>query len=495
MMRREAIIAAVLALATATPAHGALETVLQDDANLIHRPHEQVDASMAQIAALGVDRVRLTANWSALTRDTPRFDARDPAAYEQARWRGLDQAVTLALAHGLNPSIDIGYWAPSWASSAREPERARTNIDPGAFADFAVAIARRYDGTFVPEDDGALPEPSPDQSFLEQLLGRPDTPLPPPPREPLGRVDQFALWNEPNHQALLMPQWRHGRPASPGVYRRMLLAAYPAAKAVRPDATFLVGNTASMGAEGEGGVAPLRFLRTLACAGCPQVPGDGWAHHPYTRNEPPDVSGPGPDDVYLADLGRRSRTLRRLAAAGRVAPGLRNIHINEFGYETRKIGSRPHIPPRRQARWLTWAEHVADRTPGVVSFAQFLLRDQPPAPVRVSASRNRPFGQYYTGLLTAEGRPKPAASSFVAGLDAERRSRGRVLLWGRLRLAPGPVTVTVERRRPGGPWQRRFTVEADGRSTFQRVDVAPPGTRYRLRRPDGATGLPVAPRP
>jgi hypothetical protein len=141
---------------------------------------------------------------------------------------------------------------------------------------------------------------------------------------------------------------------------------------------------------------------------------------------------------------------------------------------------------------------VADRVPGVVSFAQFLLRDQPPAPVRVSDSTNRPYGDFYTGLQTTEGVDKPAARSFTAGLFAARRPGGRVLLWGRLRLGAGPREVVVERRVPGSPWGRLLTVTADGQATFSRVVGGRPGARYRLRwtAADGAriAGLGVAPR-
>jgi hypothetical protein len=502
-MRREAWLGVVMALLLpAAPASAALETILQDDANLIHRPRAQVRESMRQIAGLGVDRVRLTANWSVLTRDADKrvapegFDARDPAAYEQARWRGLDQAVALADAAGLRVAIDVGYWAPRWAARGRADERARASIDPSAFADFTVAVARRYDGTFVPDDDELTPAPppAPDQTFLEKLLGgRAPAPAPPPGPDPLPRVDEFALWNEPNHPALLLPQWRAGKPASPDVYRRMLLAAYPAAKAVRPDATFLIGNTASMGGDNSHGVSPLRFVRELACKTCPRIPGDGWAHHPYNLNRRPDYESPRRDDVFVADLPRLSLTLRRLVAEGRMAPGVQNIHVNEFGYETRKIGNRPRVTPRQQARWLTWAEHIADATPGVVSFAQFLLRDQPPAPVRVSASQNRPFGEFYTGLLTVDGRPKPAARSFPAGLYAARRPAGRVALWVRLRLEPGPVDVEIWRALPGEPFARRFAIRTHGRAAFSRSDTGPRGTRYRLRTPAG-DGVVVWPR-
>jgi len=523
--RRAGLVALAVTLSWPGWASAALETVLQDDANLIHRPTEQVRASMQRIRALGVDRVRLTANWSALTRDgdarlRPKgFDAADPAAYEQARWRGLDQAVALARESGLQVLVDIGFWAPRWATTDGPGGQARSNVRSAAFADFAVAVAERYSGRFIPAPDATALTPPQDQTFLEALLGGGQPPVvpPPPPPGPLDRVEQFALWNEPNHPGLLLPQWlgrgRDARPASPAIYGRMLRAAYPVAKRARPDATFLVGNTSSIGDQGLSAVPPLLFIRELACvnralrplqsgacASFTQVPGDGWAHHPYNRNLRPDSRSlrAAPDDVMVGDLHRLSRLMRRMVEMGRVAPALRRIHLTEFGFETREIGSRPRVSFDDQGRWLTWAEYLSDRVPGVVSFAQFLLRDQPPAPVRVSDSFGRPFGQYYTGLQTTEGVDKPAAKSFTAGLFADRRRDGTDLLWGRLRLGAGPRDIGIERRRRDGRWEPLMEFRVDGQETFTRIVRARTAARYRLRwsLPDGTatTGLVIAPR-
>ncbi len=537
-MRRASAAAALAAaaLAGAAPATAApgLETVIQDDRLLLHRPVDEVRASMRRIRALGADRVRLTANWSVLTRDAsserrPAFDARDPAAYEQGRWRNLDDAVTAAREAGLRISIDIGYWAPHWAASDPPGPRARTNVHPGHFADFAVAVARRYSGRFVvPVADPQAPPPAPpppsdDGQLLDAILGGGDEPPAPAPAPtpstpagaPLPAVGQFVLWNEPNHQALLGPQWRRVRgrwePASPGVYRPMLRAAYPAAKRARPDAAFLVGNTSSTrGKDGSGAVGPLRFLRGLACVdrrlrplrrgGCARftrIPGDGWAHHPYSVNERPDRRSRGKrrDDARIGDLDRLARLLDALADRRRLSPRLRAIHVNEFGYETAKIGNRPVLSQSQQARWMTWAERVASRVPAVKSFAQFLLADQPPAKVRVSNSQRRAFGQYYTGLYDTRGRAKLAATTFRAGLFAGLLRRGRVELWGRLRLGGGPRDVAIERSVRGRRWRPLVALRADGQGTFARVVRHVAGSRYRLRYPDGsgriAAGLPV----
>jgi hypothetical protein len=525
-----------------------LETILQDDGLLLFRPPGEVQAAVARAKALGVDTIRVTASWSSLTRGVELpvkpegFDARDPAAYEQARWQGLDTAVRAIRGVGLRALVDIGFWAPRWATTDPGP-RARANVDPQAFADFAAAIAQRYAGGFVPPPDPPgtpPPAPSADQSLLQSLL-QPLLPFPipglippqrsrivpaagsdganargaleagaaqapeggaPAPTEPLPDVDEFALWNEPNHQGLLLPQWEADgtTPASPRVYRAMVRAAYAAVKSVRKHVTVLIGNTSSTGGKrGVGPVPPLEFLRDLACvnrelhplttpdcANFTTLPGDGWAHHPYSQNERPSrTSKPSlePDDLRLADLPKLAATLDALVKMGRLARGNRNIYVTEFGYETQPIPGRPTIDERKQARWLTWAEYLADRVPTVRSFAQFLLRDQPPAAVRVSASAARPFGQYSTGLLKADGRDKIAAKSFVAGLFGQLRSNARVLLYGRLRLGAGLKSITLQRQRPHHGWERIATLRVDGRSAFQRTIAHVPGALYRLGYP------------
>jgi hypothetical protein len=169
---------------------------------------------------------------------------------------------------------------------------------------------------------------------------------------------------------------------------------------------------------------------------------------------------------------------------GRLAPANRNIYLTEFGYETGGIPGRPRVTQVMQARWLTWAEYLADRIPNVRSFAQFLLRDQPPAPVRVSASDKRPFGEYSTGLLLAGGGDKMAAKTFLAGLFAQLQPRHRVLLYGRLRLHPGPRTVLLERQLPRDRWRLVERLRIDGRAAFTRTIAQRPGAAYRLTYPD-----------
>ncbi|HUR85962.1 MAG TPA: hypothetical protein VMY78_11500 [Solirubrobacteraceae bacterium] len=518
-----------------------LETILQDDGLMLFRPAAEAQAAAARMKAIGVDRVRITASWSSLTRAPEsdhrpeNFDATDPAAYEQSRWRAIDNAVRAVRAAGMEVLIDIGFWAPHWATSDEPGPRARTNIDPQSYADFAVAVAKRYSGGFAPAEALAAPPPAPAedeterQSILQPLIPFPPGNEPPPPPsaraaqaaaapERLPAVDEFVLWNEPNHQALLLPQWQPDgtTPASPGVYRAMVRAAYPAVKAARSKVKVLIGNTSSTGGKrGSGAVPPLEFVRELACvdanlaprttpecANFTAVPGDGWAHHPYSQNERPSrVSNreKEPGDLRMADLPVLADTLNKLVDTGRLAPANRDIYLTEFGYETTHVQGRPDVSEIQQARWLTWAEYLADRVPTVRSFAQFLLRDQPPAAQRVSASNARAFGEFTTGLLVSSGNDKMAARTFVAGLFAQLQRKHKVLLFGRLRLGAGPKTVLLQRQPLQAPWKTVQRLQIDGRSAFQRTIAHEPGTLYRITYPglDGTRqrGLPTKPVP
>jgi hypothetical protein len=179
-----------------------------------------------------------------------------------------------------------------------------------------------------------------------------------------------------------------------------------------------------------------------------------------------------------------ARTLDKLVRMGRLARANRDIYLTEFGYETGGIPGRPRVSQVMQARWLTWAEYLADRVPNVRSFAQFLLRDQPPSPVRVSASDKRPFGEYSTGLLLAGGADKTAANTFLAGLFAQLQPRGKVLLYGRLRLHPGAQRVLLQRQLPRDRWRPVERMRIDGRAAFTRTIAHRKGAQYRLVYPD-----------
>jgi hypothetical protein len=488
------------------------ETVIQDDALFLHSDEDGIRAGLQQARELGIERVRLTAGWSVIAPQpslpsVPEGDLSDPAAYPAGNWHNLDRAVRLTVEAGLRPMIDIAFWAPRWATHAPEEqtERLRTDIDPAQYARFAAAVAARYRGGYVPPPTGGAMTavPSPDGNLLDRVLGllRPAPVVQrwlPSPTEPLPAVDIFTIWNEPNHPGFLMPQWRrrNGRfvPDSPGAYRAMVRAAYPAIKSAAPQSTVLIGGTASGGSStaGSSGVPPLMFLRELACvdrrlrvktsAGCAgftTIPGDGWAHHPYSLRTRPDALPRDPDKLPVAATGRLLRTLRTLVAAGRLSPRVADLYQTEYGYETNPPDPQAPFSPAQQPAMLAWAEYLGTRDPGVKMWPQFQLRDRPGDP---AGPRMRPYGDWQTGLIDAAGVPKPAFALFrTPGFARCHTARGRrvVAVWGRLR-GPERGTPAVDvRARP-----RAVGAAATGWSTVTSAVTALLGVaRERTGRP------------
>jgi len=272
-------------------------------------------------------------------------------------------------------------------------------------------------------------------------------------------------------------------------------AAYPAVKAVQPDALVLVGGLAAYGRRG--GVAPLRFVRELACvdarlrplrrpecARFRRVAGDGFAYHPYsTRTLPDQVEHDAePDDAPLARIGSVAALLDRLAAAGRVDPHLREVYLTEYGYETNPPDPGAPFDPPRAARMSSWAEAIAAREPRVRTVAQFLVRD---LPGRAGAQREGRLSDWQSGLLFGDGRPKPLASVLPAPLHARPGPRGRVRVWGRVRPGEGRRRVRVETMEPGGRTRVAFEGRTDRRGVLERTVPGGPTTLLRISRRSG----------
>ena len=203
---------------------------------------EASPAGIARIRAAGVQTVRLNLAWVSIAPKTrpEQFDAADPAdpAYS---WESFDRQVSAAVAAGLDPIVGI-VGAPTWAEKeVPQPYYGAIKPDASELALFARAAARRYGGGF----------------------------------EGLPRVRNWMLWNEPNLIFWLQPQFEHGRPYSPGLYRKMLNAFADAVHGVHADNVVIAGGTAPFtsadGTTAKWGVAPAR------------VP----AHGPLPRAEPP----------------------------------------------------------------------------------------------------------------------------------------------------------------------------------------------------------------
>ena len=441
-----------------------IATIVQDDAELLHRTPRRIAATLDDLRDLGVDWVRVTAGWSeiapaARASRRPGFDATDPTQYPPGAWSALDRVYEMARARGLKPSIDIAFWAPRWAVRApgRRADRERDEIEVREYADFAEAVARRYP-----------------------------------------RAVAFTVWNEPNHNAFLEPQWERvdgtWRPASPHRYRAMLRAAVPRIEAAAPDALVLIGATSSVGSERASRpnerMAPLTFLRELACvderleplerpecASFQPLPGDGWSHHPYSLDLAPWQADPRAGNVRMADLDRITSLLHRLHEDGRTREDL-PLYLTESGYQTSPPDPTWDVTLADQARWLPEGERIARRQPSLRSVAQFLVRDLPERPGPTLRVRWR---DYQSGLRFEDGRPKPARASFALGLVAHRAGPGRVAFWGLVRPGSGTRSTAISAREPDGRWRviARPRTRDDG--TFDVAVAVDPARAFRVQ--------------
>jgi hypothetical protein len=445
---------AAILLASSGTGTQAVETTIQDDAILLHRSDAEVVHAVKQIRELGVDRVRLTAGWSALAPGPRReakpkapFDPTDSSTYPQAGFAALDRAIRVSAGWNLKVQLDLAFWAPRWAVKQRgeNPDRERFIPNPKEFGAFATAIARRYSGHFTDSRHGIV--------------------------LPLPRVDIYTTWNEPNKATFLAPQWikkrsGHGyRPYSPHIYRPMHEQAYAAVKAVDPTARVLIGALNSRGSRVPGlrGVAPLAFLRTLACVGrnlkplrVPECNGTGKLHadglslHPYSMHVAPGTSAEYRDDIFLADLGRADTLIAQLLQLGRI-DGQWPLYITEYGYETKPPDPTARFTPAQQAQHLGWATFLAQSDPSVRMFAQFLLRDLDLTKPHPGESLRR--NDFQTGLLFANGQPKPSASAFKLPLFVSYATTPAgdpgLIFYGGVRPGAESRIVRVERRAPG----------------------------------------------
>lgn len=374
------------------------------------------DEALDEIVELGVDTVRVVVFWEDVAPESEpqEWNPADPADpnYEFASY---DSFMRAAEQRDLDVLVTISGPAPIWATRGGGQESAP---DAARFGVFATALARRYAGGFDPDGGGGA--------------------------EKLPAASLWSVWNEPNLSIFLQPQFRDGLPYSPILYRQLYLAAQDALDRADPDAPLLIGETAPT--RGLDGVDPIPFARGVLCLdpGAARNPvcergeigAAGWATHPYgTSGTPPYEDPPGPEFVTLPSLANLEDVLDEGAETGQVKAEL-PVYITEYGVQSRPdptIG----VPLQTQADYLAISEQLAYADPRIASYAQYLMRDDPPD--RVPGFR---FGGFESGLRFWDGPKKPAFDAFRLPLVV-RRAGEKVFIWGLVRPATGPTAVEV----------------------------------------------------
>jgi hypothetical protein len=422
-------------------------SIMMDDDLLLYSGDDARDAALHKMASAGVEMVRVTVLWSVVAdhaktgkrnrRRFARYGAANPKAYPKLNWDRYDRLVRATRSLGLVPYFDVTPPGPRWGH-ARAPRSQRANRrtwkpKAGQFAKFVTAVGKRFDGTYLDENDD---------------------------HQRIPRVFVWALGNEPNQGGWLTPQWQHGKLASPRLYRALYFAGRRALEKTGHggDAIF-AGETAPLGSSQRSTRSPVRpkaFIRQLLCArghtdgGCSifdkygPLQTTGWAHHPYTKRLAPTRRDPNRDSITLANLGELPSLLDQISAqTGHIAAGL-PVFSTEFGYETNPPDRYAGISRAKQADYITLGDYLTYLNPRVEGNTQFLLRDVPPLRRYKKTSRHYWF-TYQSGILTRSGKPKPSALAYIFPFLAQPSGTPLTAnVWGQLRFRPNNLAQGVQ---------------------------------------------------
>jgi hypothetical protein len=448
-------LAAFAAAAAPAAASTSQESIFMDDPKVVYSAPDSLEGTLAEMKALGADRIRVSVFWHLLapapdseTRPFPAGAGADPRSYSSEKWDRYDRIVTTAQSLGLKLLFNATSPAPLWAT--RTPPRSdieRTyRPDEAEFKDFVKALGTRYSGSFrdeAPRQDDASVfddcEPTPNFPVPPPICPSDDTdPTPSNPNPPntgptLPRVDTWSAWNEPNMPGWLTPQSHEDNndlPASPHIYRSLADAMYSALlESGHGSDTILIGETAPRGASEKAvtqSLPPLLFIRELYCLdedfrpfggdaaasrGCPDggvgfraahpalFDATAFAHHPYAFEARPSTSDRTNDNAVLKDLGRLTRTLD-LALGRHGSPKRFKVWLTEYGYQTDPPDGVFGVSWKTQAAYVRQSFAIARAHPRIDLLLWFLLRDEPD-PAR-----------WQSGLISATGERKPSFESF-----------------------------------------------------------------------------------
>src|SRR3954470_18454725 len=265
MIRRLAFATALLSFALpSASAHASsrMEFALQDEAVFVNEYFMPRGNALEHAKKLGARRIRVNVLWARtlVSGANVKTPPKNGAQYDFSR---LDALQAAAAAKGIKLQLTLTGPAPAWAT--KDHRVGANQPDPVKYAAFVRTVAAHF----------------------------------------AGRVDRYSIWNEPNLSAWLAPS-----STAPAQYRRLFKAGYTAIKTVDPRNQVLIGELAPT-RDGRT-IAPLKFLRGVACKQC-KLKADGLALHPYQLTSAPKRATGGPDDAPISQLPRLTKTLDQLA--------------------------------------------------------------------------------------------------------------------------------------------------------------------------------------
>ena len=333
---------------------------LQDD-RMAASSTAEIPGRLAMSEATGTKIMRTDLFWAtaAPTRPADAANHLDPA-YD---WSWADATLCGMVGAGIQPIVTV--WnAPGWATGGAKGIKgvvwnSKAPTDPQDFADFMQALATRYNG-------------------ITRIPGRGQC-----------QVNFYEIWNEPNLQIYLYPQYRGKRVVSSPKYVQMANLAVPAIKRANRRAIPITGVTGPKGRSDKSGRGTIDWITDLRKYGLKS--GSQYSQHIYPSVPP----------LKKTKIFPAWDTLDEIVAEVNRLPGGRSkkIYITEASYTTAKTPYRKvAFSPSLQAKYMKQIFQVpfvkSSRVPVVIWFQ---LQDNPNWP---------------GGILFNSGARKPSYRSF-----------------------------------------------------------------------------------
>ncbi len=455
---------ALAALPSAASAGARQMSIVEDDAILLGLTKHDPDKAMAEVKYLGADAVRVFVVWGrtapgAKSRTVPAgFDGADPnsAGYD---WTIYDQFIQRARRHGLKVILSLSggaipYWASNQPSKCPHYIGGYRNLGKSCmwkpngpkFRDFAHAVGSRY----------------------------------------RGQVAYYSMWNEPNLEHYLYPQYQRTKFGTIDLggkqLRELWTAGYRGVTSADPAARrhVLFGETSAISSPMDTLYSALclnqngkpytgRMKKAQGCSKPKALPIGGLAVHPYNKDATGNVFTRSftKDSMAMAYLSRATRVLRTAERYHRIPKG-KGVWITEFGFQSNPPDHRYGLNLQSQARALNESDRLFFGDPRVRAISQFELYDAPEL---------RHEDVYNTGLRAIDGKLKPAWSAYRMPLVVTRLAGNQVEVFGQVRPAKKRTRVALFAGRKGAK-AKRVGSPATNRSGYFRI---------RLKRGSAAT--------
>jgi hypothetical protein len=352
---------AAVVLPVAASASSRMPIGFYDDASFRWSPDRLTN--LAAAASTGATVIHTNADWATIapTRPADPSNGDDPAYVLS----DLDQLVDTAPQYGMRVMITI-VGTPKWANGNQTPNHMPTKLSD--LTTFARMLATRYNG-----------------------------------HHGHGAVTLWSVWNEPNLQLFLTPQFSGTKIVSPTNYVKLYKSAYSGIKAGNSLAQVAIGETSPQGRDkptsqaGQGqSVAPGTFMEMVART--KGLKFAAWAEHPYPTSTGGKALGKARyPNVPLTNLPLFEQNLTKYFH--RQVP----LWLTEYGHETKP--AEPHgVTYAQQALYAKQALTYAKNDPDVQMFVWFTFRD----------SATNAANPWQSGLEQPSGAHKPSFAAFAS---------------------------------------------------------------------------------